>query len=470
MAAAEAVDNATGETAPESGEATSSLPLRRSSRARKRPSGHDEDADYKNGNVAASPVSSNSRRNRKRRAAPDSFSVPERLLEASLGPWKDNEQFEWPSWVELESDPAFFTAIMGLLGVKGAKIEEVLSVDEDTLATLPAPVHGLVFLYEYVVDESPEVTYPSHDVWFANQTTHNACATIALLNIIMNAERLILGEKLRNFKQESKDLSPPLRGNMINNSTWIRVAHNSFARRLDLLDAALGLQNEVDNKEKKARSSDTAHRQRKKKPKKERGKHWTSVMRPVLQERMMRYETERLSFSLLALCGDNLAQVRQKLAANVRSLADLNTNFGNNPHWSSRTSSHDTIQVPTDARLSAFQLDAEDIQAVPDSDLRFSFPQERQQNSPSSLALDASAVSGKMTVDAALELWAQLSAEQKLIIAEYDNERSVEGGQEPTAILGRTRDYTAAIHEWVGKLAGHGVLRRLHQEVQLQVS
>ena len=32
---------------------------------------------------------------------------------------------------------AFFTAILGRIGVKGVKIEEVLSVDEDTLATLP---------------------------------------------------------------------------------------------------------------------------------------------------------------------------------------------------------------------------------------------------------------------------------------------------------------------------------------------
>ncbi len=67
----------------------------------------------------------------------------------------------------------------------------------------------------------------THNGW---QTTDNACATIALLNIIMNAEGLELGEKLHKFKQESKDLSPPLRGHMINNSVWIRTAHNSFAR------------------------------------------------------------------------------------------------------------------------------------------------------------------------------------------------------------------------------------------------
>jgi ubiquitin carboxyl-terminal hydrolase L5 len=88
----------------------------------------------------------------------------------------------------LTARQAFFTAILGLLGVKGARIEEVLSVDEDTLATLPyviqsatpltrtsrltlcsPPVHGLVFLYEYVAEESVEATETSRDVWFANQ-------------------------------------------------------------------------------------------------------------------------------------------------------------------------------------------------------------------------------------------------------------------------------------------------------------
>lgn len=51
-----------------------------------------------------------------------------------------------------------------------------------------------------------------------------------MLNIVMNAEGLDLGEKLQDFKQDSKDLTSPLRGNLISNSTWIRMAHNSFAR------------------------------------------------------------------------------------------------------------------------------------------------------------------------------------------------------------------------------------------------
>ena len=62
------------------------------------------------------------------------------------------------------------------------------------------------------------------------QTTQNACATIALFNIIMNAEGLELGERLNQFKEESRSLSPPLRGNLLSNRPWIRMAHNSFAR------------------------------------------------------------------------------------------------------------------------------------------------------------------------------------------------------------------------------------------------
>jgi ubiquitin carboxyl-terminal hydrolase L5 len=80
--------------------------------------------------------------------------VPDNLLEASLAPWKENELAEWGGWTELESDPvslnsllgarcvlivrqAFFTLVLGLLGVKGARIVEALSVDEDSLAALP---------------------------------------------------------------------------------------------------------------------------------------------------------------------------------------------------------------------------------------------------------------------------------------------------------------------------------------------
>lgn len=46
----------------------------------------------------------------------------------------------------------------------------------------------------------------------------------------MNAKDLPMDEKMSKFKEESKDLSPPLRGHLLSSSSWIRVAHNHFAR------------------------------------------------------------------------------------------------------------------------------------------------------------------------------------------------------------------------------------------------
>lgn len=168
-------------------------------------------------------------------------------------------------------------------------------------------------------------------------------------------------------------------------------------------------------------------------------------MCPVLQTRMMRYETECLSFNLLALCGDNLAPTREQLAANIRRLADLEARHSNSPEWLSNPPNQDIISTPTDARLSTYQLDADDIHAAPE-------PQE----SPS-----------EESVATALKRWAELSDEQQCLRVQYEDELRM-AGQAPDAILGRTKDYTAAVHEWVKKLADRGALRRLHEEVQLQ--
>lgn len=95
-----------GEAGLGNGGETSSLPLRRSGRARKRPSNHSEEgADAGNEPEITPPASGDTRRNPKRKAAPGTFDMPDNLLEASLGPWKENEQSEWGSWIELESDP-----------------------------------------------------------------------------------------------------------------------------------------------------------------------------------------------------------------------------------------------------------------------------------------------------------------------------------------------------------------------------
>lgn len=68
------------------------------------------------------------------------------------------------------------------------------------------------------------------------QTVHNACASVALLNIVNNIPDIQLGENLQAFKEFTKDFTPALRGDAIANFQFVKEIHNSFARlALDFL-------------------------------------------------------------------------------------------------------------------------------------------------------------------------------------------------------------------------------------------
>lgn len=62
------------------------------------------------------------------------------------------------------------------------------------------------------------------------QTAGNACASVALLNIVNNIEGVELGENLQQFKNFTMSFTPALRGDAINNFEYIKRIHNSFAR------------------------------------------------------------------------------------------------------------------------------------------------------------------------------------------------------------------------------------------------
>ncbi len=64
----------------------------------------------------------------------------------------------------------------------------------------------------------------------AAQTTSNACATVALLNIVMNVPEVELGDSLEAFREATRLLKPPYRGQALSQNDFIRNAHNSFLR------------------------------------------------------------------------------------------------------------------------------------------------------------------------------------------------------------------------------------------------
>lgn len=51
-----------------------------------------------------------------------------------------------------------------------------------------------------------------------------------MMNTVMNAPDVELGEVLTQFKKETKQLKPAYRGKSLSENKFIRTIHNSFAR------------------------------------------------------------------------------------------------------------------------------------------------------------------------------------------------------------------------------------------------
>ncbi|KAI5466478.1 hypothetical protein BGZ63DRAFT_411755 [Mariannaea sp. PMI_226] len=451
-------------------------PLRRSTRVATRCAPKPQEA------VAAQAIMSEPKRNPKRKASETAnqlTKIPEKLLDEALAPLTLEDIQAWDGWIELESEPAFFNTILRDLGVQDVKAQEIFSIDQGSLSLLPKPVFGLIFLFQYVPGQDDiEQDEDTGDVWFANQTTDNACATVAMLNIIMNVEQLDLGENLGKFKESTKDLSTPLRGHQLSQNTFIRSIHNSFTRRIDHLNADLFLENEASEamkKKAKKRATPKKGRKapaRKNKVRPEYGFHfiayvpaggyvweldglrskphrldvvgsddWTSIARPQIEGRMLQYEESQLSFNLLALCQSPLTALAQAIARAVASLRHLYARMEEYPDCKTLIVAEATpLDINDKAQLSEFNLEKSDIEnaEIPE-DIREKVSQ------PNLQASDMYALHQEFVV------------EVKAAVGEYRAEKMSIADDEQR-VKGRKKDYGPALHKWVAKLAEKGVL------------
>lgn len=142
---------------------------------------------------------------------------------------------EESGWCTIESDPGVFTELLSAIGVKDVQVEELYTLDKSELSS-HGRVYGLVFLFKYdrnlasarplagrLIDPPPEALF------FANQTIQNACATQAILSIVMNAPGLSVGAELERFREFAAGMDSMTKGMVVGNSEIIRTAHNSFA-------------------------------------------------------------------------------------------------------------------------------------------------------------------------------------------------------------------------------------------------
>eukprot|EP00596_Hydrurales_sp_CCMP1899_P007565 CAMPEP_0119042362 /NCGR_PEP_ID=MMETSP1177-20130426/14799_1 /TAXON_ID=2985 /ORGANISM="Ochromonas sp, Strain CCMP1899" /LENGTH=189 /DNA_ID=CAMNT_0007009111 /DNA_START=53 /DNA_END=619 /DNA_ORIENTATION=- len=134
------------------------------------------------------------------------------------------------SWCTIESDPGVFSELVNEIGVNHVEVEEVLSLD--CLEGKKEKSHGLIFLFKWrsEVDDRPVLDPSESPVYFARQIVNNACATQAILGVLLNAEGIDLGGILTDFKSFTSEIDSESKGIAIGNMDSLREAHNSFAR------------------------------------------------------------------------------------------------------------------------------------------------------------------------------------------------------------------------------------------------
>ncbi|KAF9973702.1 ubiquitin carboxyl-terminal hydrolase [Actinomortierella ambigua] len=244
------------------------------------------------------------------------------------------------NWCLIESDPGVFTGLIRGIGVKDIQVEEIYSLDKETLYDLK-PVHGLIFLFKYegrdpTGDQGSEapIDYTNQNVFFAQQVINNACATQAILSILLNSKTIDLGEELSNFKSFVADFPPDLRGHAISNSDVIRTVHNSFARSdpfiNDMHDPTAkekedlfhfisylpvdGHLYELDGLQEGPKNHGPV-------PEGEDG--WLDKVGPIIQQRMSSYTGGEIRFNLMAVVDDRIKVYEQKLANYEQQLATV---------------------------------------------------------------------------------------------------------------------------------------------------
>jgi len=236
-------------------------------------------------------------------------------------------------WCTIESDPGVFTELLEELGCNQMQLEELWTLDDESLQTLKSSgdIYGLIFLFQWqqqgssssldnkkeclAEDQIPE------GLFFAHQVTTNACATQAILSVVLNTTGVELGSTLSEFRDFTASFPPSLKGVAISSSEPIKNAHNAFGRT----DAFLNDGKYVSH----LRQSDDVFHFVAYIPKNnkvyeldglqsgpivvgdyEGDDQWLAVAREAIQQRMM---GDAIKFNLMAVIKDKRIDLKQKL-------------------------------------------------------------------------------------------------------------------------------------------------------------
>jgi ubiquitin carboxyl-terminal hydrolase L5 len=117
-----------------------------------------------------------------------------------------------------------FTTLVRSLGVQSLQVVELYDIEPWASDHLH-PIYGLVFCFLWKKDSDglpkkescglEDGEDDSAKLWFANQLSDDACASMAILNVLLNVEEVDIGERLRVFRNETERMSSPVRRALI---------------------------------------------------------------------------------------------------------------------------------------------------------------------------------------------------------------------------------------------------------------
>lgn len=161
------------------------------------------------------------------------------------------------------------------------------------------------------------------ELFFARQMINNACATQAILSVLLNrAGEIELGDEVSNLQAFSMGLPADEKGHCIGNSEKIRVAHNSFTRQDPFV---------LEDVSKPAGKDDEVYHFISFVPHKNRlyeldglqagpicfgectEETWLAQAKEQIQLRIQKYASSEIRFNLLAIVGDKIANFEKDL-------------------------------------------------------------------------------------------------------------------------------------------------------------
>ncbi|KAG9483413.1 hypothetical protein GDO78_009368 [Eleutherodactylus coqui] len=218
-------------------------------------------------------------------------------------------------WCLMESDPGVFTELIKGFG---------------------APVQGLIFLFKWQPGEEPSGSVVQDSrldtIFFAKQVINNACATQAIISILLNTTHsdVHLGETLSEFKEFTQSFDAAIKGLALSNSEVIRQVHNSFARQqMFEFDAKSSTKDddafhfvsyvpvngrlyELDGLRDGPIDLGPCNLD-----------DWISVVRPVIEKRMQKYCEGEIRFNLMAIVSDRKKIYGKKISELQKQLSEV---------------------------------------------------------------------------------------------------------------------------------------------------